>query len=366
MINLFLDSSALRASDPRSFFDLMELIEQKSIRLHVPSIVVKEVSTGLAELDQHALAKIVKAAAGASRWTNDDSVTNAAAAIKEFFDTAAERIETGLNKWLLEVGAVQDGFAAMDCTAVFGRYFRGEPPFRGRKSREDLPDGFIFDSLQRLSRIVTVEEIHFVAGDKALRTACEGIPKVYCYPSIREFVRSGTFDALRLALRERTDDDAWVTRAMSLVEAKEAYVDEQASEAITDTLQHEQIASYSFPSDEGLAVVIGVGHANVSFDWGSAKRTLHDQLSVPIEARVEVGVRFTAHKADFWSQHESSRIKFSVIEDDLNRHYLEAEAEVTVNVKATALVSFDEVLGRLDGIAEVTLETVDGVEVDDH
>jgi len=83
---------------------------------------------------------------------------------------------------------------------VFDAYFRGEPPFKGLKNREDIPDAFIWhvvdDVAKELQRdFGPTAKLHVVSQDKRLASAFKAIQGVECFESLDVFVTTAEFNA---------------------------------------------------------------------------------------------------------------------------------------------------------------------------
>ena len=90
--------------------------------------------------------------------------------------------------WLKDLNAAESAMTIEDTQVAFDAYFEGKPPFKKIKSREDIPDAFIWQAVKRLAK--TYKELHFIVADKTLRAAAEALDGITAYATLDEFVQT--------------------------------------------------------------------------------------------------------------------------------------------------------------------------------
>lgn len=315
MIDLVLDSSALRALRPNGpeARALRELVKLGAVMVHVSTIVEREVATGLAD---ETMAKL------RVNWAPEALRVELEQAVK-LVKNAGPSIELGVKEWLDSVGAKRHAPTLDETNRVFDGYFLHKKPFRSRKSREDLPDAFIVESLRTFTQI-SAGQIRFVTRDAALAAAAKELAGVEVHKELHALLAS-----IDIA-RPVTPKDMRECARGRLDEIKEAII-----AALPDALHGFEVRSHSFPSDNSDATIMSAGAANeLDLDTVDAAALGLDTLSIPFHCVVEdCLLALYIHKADYGLVDDR---RYSV--SDWNERYLHAETYRTVRVEGDVLV----------------------------
>jgi hypothetical protein len=187
-MHLFLDSSTVRAELPigRVMSALARLSANGVVAVHVPEVVVGEVwSQNLSQIQQaeRELQRVLP-------WLPNRLRTEMTALAELLSQHTKEREQVakdGVEDWLRRLGAIRDDLHGTMAAEVFELYFRGEPPFKQIKNRNDIPDGFIYVTIRAFSQSAS-EPVHVAAADKALREACARLSGVIVHESLPQFL----------------------------------------------------------------------------------------------------------------------------------------------------------------------------------
>jgi len=195
MIHVALDTNIYRQS-PRlnspEFKSLAYLAKRKSICIHIPYFVEHEFSTHLVHDHKRKIDSAIKSISGIAKHKKlKGIVTGLEKCLHElqknkddlYNETKEEFIE-----WLTEVGATRYGFSEAEAINALDAYFYGKAPLKQPKNRNDIPDSFIFQSIQTLYGKYK-DELHCIIHDDNLRKACQ-LSGIETHSSLDEFITS--------------------------------------------------------------------------------------------------------------------------------------------------------------------------------
>ena len=158
MLNIVIDTSVLRRDPFRrkvGFKTIERLAGASKIKLHFPDVVISEFSEHLVSeygrqfevLGEH-LGKLAKR-------TFTDSIKERLQSFEREVSSLREeavgnpRIE--VREWAERLGATIHPISPSHGARVMRDYFNGSPPYKEKKSRQDIPDSFIWQSVLDLS-----------------------------------------------------------------------------------------------------------------------------------------------------------------------------------------------------------------------
>jgi len=191
-IRVLIDTSALR-SDPKftsaASQALARYAEEGYLEILIPHVVAGEFSTlpgpKLALLDE------MHAALNKFRGNTPEDFHDAIAGFKESISEGFEELQktapARFDQWIARTGAAILPEGPGHGERVMKRYFAGEPPFRRPKSRDDIPDAFIVETILDLA---ATGSLFVVVGDKRLADACKDTSGITVFGSARELAES--------------------------------------------------------------------------------------------------------------------------------------------------------------------------------
>lgn len=216
-IVVFLDSSTLRSINPRSelFAALLRLANEEVISIRLHEIIWKEVTTGLWEEAKQLIDKAQKIRK-IFNWLPESETRlayfNAVQLIAEIgTEGGADQIRKGFQN-ILQSSSIQVIRLSLEQTEeVFDSYFSGKAPFKNIKSREDIPDAFIFSTIKEASKNDDIN-VHVITSDIPFYNACVKLKNVSSHKSIPEFLRSDTIEERIRTLDREKSFDNWRVR----------------------------------------------------------------------------------------------------------------------------------------------------------
>lgn len=186
---------------------LSALAERFQIQLHLPTVVHGELKSQIPEaikktgIDLKALSALENLAPTELR----PKANQIAALLSEFVAEIEAAAHSKLTNWI-SVSKVQiPEIKPAHTVAVFASYFSAAAPFQQAKSRDDLPDAFIYESIKDL--VTEFGELFVVSRDGNLATHLKKIDGVTVYADIHALLGSGNLpvkpDEQSFALRRR-------------------------------------------------------------------------------------------------------------------------------------------------------------------
>lgn len=186
-ILVVLDTSVLRKNPfltKEMGYWLKSLAEKKKVEIHLPYIVKNEIIT---QFTAHYQEESIDAYDKFSKVLKKNNISEALGSLLVTLQSEVEQLFNEKKRYLEEFYNSEifiiDSIEAADTFNVFNNYFKGKGNFTKIKNREDLPDGFIFELVRRLS---SDKEILFLSDDKALVKALCCISNVKIYTSIED------------------------------------------------------------------------------------------------------------------------------------------------------------------------------------
>src|SRR4051812_47973 len=213
---------------------------------------------------------------------------------------------------------------------AFARYFRGHPPFRAVKHREDLPDGFVFAAAKDV--VSSSRPLHCVCSDSRLRDALATLPDCTVHQTFEALLQTQDMVAAR---------STWeAERIWQSLKASISYerVEEEAADFIQEHIgqfvEGKEVESPLIPDETNTARLQMYGSPeSITFvdreDWGAG------WLSLSTEFFVTATVEFLIYRSDAYDTAPEISVSFGDPEED---HYFDASAEVRIKVSATLAV----------------------------
>lgn len=153
------------------FLELIKYCRMGRFKLYIPSVVEQEYLTWIAKEAQDAFDSVAKASESLAKFYEPPRLFDFLLHIDITTDMARSHINGVLAKvnsnwqrFKQETNAIVLPIEGHHGGLVMDAYFRGSKPFKSLKSRNDIPDGFIYFSL--LDLLQKEEEILFLSNDK--------------------------------------------------------------------------------------------------------------------------------------------------------------------------------------------------------
>jgi hypothetical protein len=374
VVHVYVDSSCFRRESAWSegaLKRLQELVRQSVAKVYVHEIVAQEVATGLLESLQSAGQKL-KEVRRALSWLSERERQEAFQSeekLRELMASAEAQLADELQARLRELNAEIVPMSLTATQEMWRRYFAGEVPFKGRKSRDDLPDGAILAAALDLAVRLGEEPLHVVVADKRLRDACP--PNLHTHEKLGAFT---SCEAVRNALRTRAEDRGegvsgdelavWAEKVRRCVADAHGLVVRVVSGGVSEELPGTHVFSPYFPSDGNDAAVDMVGHVeDLTIDFNGMDFISRTEMTAPFIAELgesRVTLYVDRREAEDIEDDEQP-FALSITDSDWSENLVEAEATVSLKIAGQLRLELEEdeyetlrfVTGGVEYIADV-------------
>jgi PIN domain len=329
-IAVLLDTSTLRGTSWSSapFQSLLELSTAERLDIFVPEIVYQERRTQWR--DEYSK-RMKEAESTLRKYISDPLIADP---LRERFNTALKALPVASDGEATSNELFEKFFAGhrvarlpmtgQHTTEVFARYFRGEPPFKEIKARNDIPDGFIFVAAAEL--VSVRNPLHCVCVDNELGKALTKVPGVVVHISVDDLLRDPTVIETRAVWEA---DKTWqVIKPRVPFDRVNAELERFIREHIEDFVVGKRVRSPEIPDDNNEATVHAFGEPeDIEIggyeDWGGG------WISAPVHFLVDVSISFFVFRSDAFDVPSWVSVSYGDPEED---HYFEAEGDVRVRV----------------------------------
>lgn len=353
--NVVLDTNIFRKNPSRSdlaFKALARLCKAGVCRLHLPHVVQREFQTQQMALYQKELSASLAALEAVIRKglppVELATVTDIRDAVKAAEPAVLTAVEAELPAWTDSIGGVRHNITETAARAAMEAYFHGHPPLTNPKTRDDIPDAFIFQTIKDISSLDPT--LIVVAEDGKIAKASEALPNVVVHRSLLSMIESRPIQAeiLELDVIENITNTAKVLRdyETEYTEFRSKVTRQGGEKIVWKTIHSSQI-----PDDNHEATINSYGDPeDVQVDFNGLSYFGSGQFGLPFVFRCTVEVTYYIFKSDYYCLDEDDMPSVT----DHNDHYFEAEDEREVNVSGTLRLSFP-----IESIKTLEVETID-------
>lgn len=373
MLHVVLDTSIYTGNPRRSsppFWALMRLAKASAVKLYISEITTREFASQQREKVETPLKEVVASLKRLRKANAVDKFNTFAnstiAAAEAMSSNAAPESAKEFAKWLKDLKVSEIAMTLEDAQGAFEAYFAGEPPFKSTKNREDIPDAFIWQAVQRLAK--TQERLYFVVNDGALRETAKQCKNIATYAKLDEFIQAKECqDALKAISadenrdknRERIED-----RFPHILPGLTKIVESE----MLNALDGKEVRDSKIPDDNNEGLIIGVGDvSNVEFSLEKTEYYGEDDIGIFFRATVDCTLNYAIYKADYYLLDEEETEGMSI--DERNKHYFDVDEDYSLEVSGTLTLKIDgEMLEdelEDEELDEIILNSDTDVEVDE-
>jgi|CXWL01.1.fsa_nt_gi hypothetical protein len=322
----------------RSAFKALEdLCKRGKVRLHIPRVVYEELTINMADSQSQQLGTVASALEKLSQLPTGvkDNVSKWRKTLNQKRQEIIEHPKKEFDTWCMEVNAQIHEIQNHHGQNVMKGYFLGAPPFKQIKSRNDIPDGFIYEAIKDIASVA--EEVAVACHDDKLAKACEGIANVKTFRKLDDLITSPEFHSL---VKDQ-EIEKQLSRIVEALEENEELLHEAVEENIVEALVGKSVEHHSIPSDENEASILSVdGPEQIEFDFGEAIYIGAGIVNIPFTCEVSAETYFCIYKADYYTLPRRRAKNISISEYD-NDHYYEADETLDVEVHGTLAIEID-------------------------
>lgn len=212
-------------------------------------------------------------------------------------------------------------------------YFCGASPLTKVKDRNDIPDSFIVQSINKLSK--QHSNLVVIAEDEKVRKAFDTIVDIKSYSQLSDFLKSEEIQD-KLKDIDLIADLPAILDAVLKFEDSSGVLASEISNKIGDYICGETITDSSIPDDNNEAHISQFGDVDsITLDMDGLTYYGSGNIGVPFEVEMYVYAYYYIFKADYYSLENQPSVS------EHNDHYFEAEEEFLVKINGVASVMFD-------------------------
>ncbi|MCF2861208.1 PIN domain-containing protein [Pseudoalteromonas sp. Cnat2-41] len=340
MINLVIDTNIYRKNpklDNSDFSVVKKLSDAHYLKVQVPYIVQREFQTQQREQCKKDLDKSLSGINALLRrpLTSDklDELKAIKQAVETAYDDTLEAAENYFNDWLNSIGGNVVALCEEQALNAMEAYFKGESPLTNLKNREDIPDSFIVQSINKISS--QSQKVVVIAEDAKVKNSFSENEKVDCYAQLSEYIKTPPVQD-KLKDIDLISDLPAIFRAIHDFEENEGDLKSGISWEIGDYIIGSVIIDGTIPDDNNEATISSFGEVDsIELDLDNLLYYGSGSVGVPFELEIDVCAYYYIFKADYYG------MEFPPSVSDHNDHYFEAEDEFRVTVQGIATVKFD-------------------------
>jgi hypothetical protein len=209
---------------------------------------------------------------------------------------------------------------------VIDNYFAGQPPFKAKKSRNDFPDSFIFQTIIDLA--ATLPQLSVVVRDGMLFNSCKELPKVDVFESLEAFIES---PAVSKIVHETTKLHRFEVLGTKIPHFS-SEIKSTIEELLPDSISGETVKDISIPDDNHEATIYFLSCINeIDLRFSEMKYYGDGQFVLPFRVAANADLCYYIFKSDYYTFSEE-RMK-SIVINDHNEHYYEATEDGEIEIE---------------------------------
>ena len=344
MIHVVLDTNIYRNNPSRNnlnFKAIERLANSNLVKLHIPYVVEREFQTQQREIYSQDLSKVLSGLSALTRKQLSIDILRKLNSLKDELDAESNHIlsdaEDQLVQWSENIGANRYPLCLDQAHTALEAYFQGSPPLITAKVREDIPDSFIVQAINKLHANNGL--MHVVAGDKKVRASFSDIETIVTHESLSEFIES---DVVQNELKDLDllDNIEVINSAIQNYENDFGEISYKIDHDIGEEIIWGMIGDSSIHDDNNEATINGYYEAeDIELDFTELAYYGNGQFGIPFGLRIMVSAVYYIFKSEYYSMDASREPVPSVT--DHNDHYFEAEDDFDVVVNGMASISID-------------------------
>lgn len=357
-MNIIIDSTELKKDRGLNKSD-MSLIKdmgaEKLLVLHIPYFVYKECSSSSIENLKTELNQIKSNLKSFNRKGMGDSDFSKAKKIEkdisELYDNVEDSNQELWDDFISESNSILYEYDEKDSIEVFDAYFTGGKPFKSLKSREDIPDAFIYQTIKKVS---VKSKVHLVSGDKNLREKCTDLKNVTIFSSFQDLYKDSEFIKLQKKYDKLKYNKRVADAKLILLDNKDSFDDAVYGYLRNKSYWH--LYDTGLPSDNGEVSVYAIDVETIEIDEPNIK-FIDDKFFVPLIVNGIASIDYAVFKADYWIDDNLPSIS-----EDLNKHYFLLEDSVPIKLSKNISIELDDLTE--DEILELEIDEFDKIEIE--
>lgn len=357
MIHVLIDTSVYRQNPQRdslNFKAIEKLSDANWLKVHIPYIVEREFQTQQREIYSKDLINALSGLKGLARKKLSLKYSKKIKSLKDKLESEKEAIldnaEYQFIEWAEKINANRFPLCLEQTNEALEAYFKGTQPVKNIKSRDDIPDSFIVQSVLKISNEIN-QQLYFVANDNKLSGAFDTNDKITTYKRLSDFVESNLVQE-ELKDLDFLDNLEEITKALIQFENEHKEIHNAISSEIGEELIGKNIHDDSIYDDENSTIINGYNDAeNIEIDFDDIFYYGNGHVGMSFSLKIIVSAYFYIFKSDYHAMVDYD-MKPRPSVTDHNDHYYEAEDEFELSVEGVVSLRIDRENIVLDDLSE--------------
>jgi len=306
-MNIIVDTSILRKDRQLKSADILflkKLAKLDLIKLHFPWVIYKEItSQNFIEVNT-VLNDTINNFRSINRKGSGEDIYKKLARIAKRTEVVQKDLRSSIeNHWGTFIDETKSrlyDYNKDHGKKVMSSYFDGSYPFPSPKSRKDIPDAFIYESVKAISKLNNI--LIFITEDKNLFDSCSQLSNTKVFCSFEEFFKNDIFkpiDKSYKTLENFVDELIILKENQKLIEE---IISKQLTEDILISGIYEElifINNHYIPSLDDSGQSIGFDNFEISIDIANIK-FVDEIFYLPIKVDAIVSIDYILYKDEYW------------------------------------------------------------------
>lgn len=341
-IHLVIDSNHLRRDVGFSKSDMLflkALSKHNLIKLHFPWMIYRECTSANIDTIKTQLHGAVNALENLTRKglhvEEASDLNRIAGNIKKVVLEVRNSVETVWKDFISETGSELHPFEMADSKIVFDNYFAGKAPFKRLKSREDIPDAFIFEALKK---IASKQNVFFITEDKNLAEKCALENDIIVFSDFDLFFKSTEFSFVKSEY-DRLEEYSKLKK--DLFNRKDEII-LAIEDHLSGLLPFKPSSSYD-EFDESDTTINGMENIDVEI-LEEETRFIDNEFHLSVFIKANADIEYFIAKSEYMSSDVNRRITVT----DWNNHVFFAEEYVKITLQQVVVISAESITADSD------------------
>lgn len=340
LINVFIDTCIYRQDSWRNkaaFRTITHLCKTNNMTIHIPFFVEREFISQLRDDYKKDITGSLSQIDSLLRKHMSPKQITKVKRIKqelEEIDTKLDRyISEEFNKWVKQIKAVKYGIRSSYGKRVAEAYFNGNPPFKYKKSRDDIPDSFIWETIIDITK--TVGRLKIITFDEKFRKSLGTLSNIDVYkslddfmidPEVKELIRKDTIEKNTSGFIHLINEDKLLSNINPLFE---------------EELVGEEVTGSVIPEDNEEARILCINSLeNLKIDKTEIQYYGGGEFIIPFHITIDARLNYAIFIAEYYCLPEEKAENIS--KSELNDHYYDAEEDYFLEIDGLIGIKIDE------------------------
>lgn len=361
MIHVIIDTSVLQRDPKRQgkYFRLVcNLARLRKIQVHIPWIVKEEFITKrvqqIKECFKYIRSKIDEI--GRNAVVFNGRFPEILDPLQGMDEECEEKIREEFDHWLSICEVQVHSLCGEHGKRVFDRYFKGDGVFTQLKCRKDIPDAFVWESVEDIAS--SLDEVCLIASDAGFKKTVKNQSKVILFESLENFLETKFSHADLVSIWAEINIESFISN-----------LSDNSSEFLEkidwNDIQSIEFEDEKIPEDNHTATLEFINDPsfkNIEVCYEDAEPIGEHEISIPFSLmEVLSDVSYLIYSRDFILE-DAERVGRAIsLAGDWNDHYDMAEEEIKLDISGNLIVCFPSDPGHA---GEISLkDLMEGLEI---